>query len=358
MRFPRLIIYTDRIRNNAETISSLAKKKNISITGVTKATCGNIHVAKAMVEGGVHSLADSRLENLQNLRNYFGQNLPLMLLRLPMLSKVDEVVAITDVSLNSELQVIKALGLAAAQQRKTHGIILMVDLGDLREGIWPDMLLDTVKAIRDYPGVDLQGLGTNLTCYGGIIPDEDNLGQLLHMVEETENLLGKELQWISGGNSSSLHLLLQERMPEGINELRIGETILIGNDTGLNKPFPNTRDDGFILQAELIEEKIKPSVPIGNVGRDAFGRIPKKPEDRGKRRRGILAIGEQDMQAGGLKPMDKGVDILGSSSDHLLLDITDSEKKLCIGDYVSFTVDYGNLLRAMTSSYVEKVVLS
>ncbi len=356
MSFPRIVIHTGRIKENAQTISELARKDGISISGVTKATCGNVHVAKAMLEGGVNGFADSRLSNLRNLRNYFGKDVTLLLLRLPMLSKVDEVVETADASLNSEIRVIEALSRAAKKQGKKHGIMLMVDLGDLREGLWTDDVMEAARFVEKLPGVYLQGLGTNLTCYGGILPTEENLGKLVEIGHNIQEDLGKEICYISGGNSSSLHLL-GTGIPRGINHLRVGETILIGNDTALSEPFPGTRADTFVIQAELIEAKVKPSVPIGKVGVDAFGRIPKKPEDRGLRRRGILAIGEQDIQPEGLTPMDPGVDILGASSDHLLVDINDNPDELRIGDYLSFTVDYGNLLRAMTSSYVEKVVL-
>ncbi len=356
MSFPRIVIHTDRIKENAKTISELARKDGISITGVTKATCGNVHVAKAMLEGGVNGFADSRVKNLRNLRNYFGHDVTLLLLRLPMLSKVEEVVETADASLNSEVRVIEALSNAAEKLGKRHGIMLMVDLGDLREGLLPDKVLETARFIEKLPGVYLQGLGTNLTCYGGILPTEENLGQLVEIAQDIQKDLGKQLCYISGGNSSSLHLL-GTGIPHGINHLRVGETILIGNDTALSEPFPGTRADTFVLQAEIIEAQVKPSVPTGKVGVDAFGRIPKKPEDRGLRRRGILAVGEQDIQQDGLTPLDPGVDILGSSSDHLLVDITDNPDELRIGDYLSFTVDYGNLLRAMTSPYVHKIVL-
>ncbi len=356
MSFPRIIIHTGRIKENAHVISQLALRDGISITGVTKATCGNVHVAKAMLEGGVNGLADSRLSNLRNLRNYFGNDVTLLLLRLPMLSRVEEVVETADASLNSEISVIKALSSAAERQGKKHGIMLMVDLGDLREGLLPDDVREAARVVNSLPGVYLQGFGTNLTCYGGILPTEENLGELVDIAQEIQQDLGKELCYISGGNSSSLHLL-GTGIPRGINHLRVGETILIGNDTALSEPFPGTRADTFVLQAELIEARVKPSVPIGKVGVDAFGRVPKNPEDRGLRRRGILAVGEQDIQPDGLTPMDPGVDILGASSDHLLVDINDNPDELRIGDYLSFTVDYGNLLRAMTSPYVNKVVL-
>lgn len=357
LRFPRLIIHTERIKYNAELITKLTQKHGISLTGVTKGACGNVAVAKAMIEGGVSSLADSRLVNLHKLRNYFGQDLSLLLLRLPALSDIEQVVEVADVSLNSEFEIIEALDRAAMQRGKKHGVILMIDLGDLREGIWPDQAIEITSKICKLKHVFLQGIGTNLTCYGGVLPTQNNLNQLVEIANEVQKKCTYQLCYISGGNSSSLYLLQEGKMPPDINHLRVGETILIGQDPALFKPFPQARRDTFTLQAELIEMKIKPSVPIGIVGRDAFGRIPAKATDKGKRLRGILAIGEQDINTDGLRPQAKGVEVLGASSDHLLIDLTDYEDEIKLGDYLSFDINYSNLLKTMTSPFVEKVVL-
>lgn len=357
MSLPYLNIYPKRVEENARALVDLAKKQDIDIFSVTKAVCANLEVAEAMLAGGVKALADSRILNLKKLREHFASKVELLLLRLPMLSEIEELVKIADYSLNSELKIIETISKEACKQNKKHGIILMVDLGDLREGLWPDQVLEVGLAIEELTGVYLHGLGTNLTCYGGILPTRKNLQQLVDLAEELAKKLGRKLPLISGGNSSSLHLIEREEIPLQINNLRIGETMLLGNDTGLNRPFPGTRADAFIFEAELIEIKEKPSVPIGQVGRDAFGRIPEKAEDRGIRKRAILAAGEQDINPAGLTPLEEGIEIVGASSDHLLVDITDSSREFELGDTISFTLAYGSLLRAMTSAYVTKRVI-
>ncbi len=356
MKHPRLLIHGHKVEENARCIAETAGEAGIKVTGVTKAVCGSTHIARAMLRGGVQGLADSRLENLQKLRRELGEEISLMLLRLPMISQAHEVVAIADMSLNSEMKVIRALHQAAKNQGKTHKVVLMIDLGDLREGVMPEEATEIALAVEALEGVELHGLGTNLTCYGGIIPTRENLGQLVSLAKDLESKVSRKLEMVSGGNSSSLHLIRPGEIPEGINNLRVGETILIGNDTGLNEPFPGTRSDTFILEAELIEIKEKPSVPYGPVGRDAFGRVPKKPKDRGRHLRGILAVGEQDINPEGLKPVQE-VEILGASSDHLLVDLSKLETEPQIGDRLAFTLDYGSLLRSATSPYVEKVIL-
>jgi predicted amino acid racemase len=71
-------------------------------------------------------------------------------------------------------------------------------------------------------------------------------------------------------------------------------------------------------------------------------------------RRAILALGMQDVDISAIKSRVK-VNVLGASSDHLILDARDSG--LEVGVEVRFDVNYGALLRAMTSPYVEKVYL-
>ncbi len=351
---PQVTIDLERIERNARTVVSWCAEAGISTFGVTKGACGMPQVARAMLRGGVQGLAESRFENIKRLREA-GIDAPIMLLRSPPLSLIDEVVRSVDVSLNSELAVIRELSRVAERMGRVHDIILMIDLGDLREGIWPDDLIPTVEQILELPGIRIAGLGTNLTCFGAIIPTEVNLGQLTDLAETVRKTFGLDLTYISGGNSSSLPLLLSGGMPKGINNLRIGEAILQGGrDTFLDTPRPELDRDVFLLSGELLEVKMKPSMPIGKSGVDAFGGRPVF-EDIGERLRGIVNIGREDAHIEGLLPVAPGIIVLGASSDHLILDVTDAANPPQVGDRVSFRMSYGALLAAMTSEYVEKI---
>ena len=104
-----------------------------------------------------------------------------------------------------------------------------------------------------------------------------------------------------------------------------------------------------------MELKEKPSLPIGEVGVDAFGQKPYY-EDRGIIKRAIIAIGQQDTDPGSMEPLDEQMDILGASSDHMILDVSKCTKAYKVGDVVSFKVGYGGMLKTATSPYVEKVI--
>ncbi len=353
MIYPKIKIDTKIIRDNVKTLVNFCDKEGISVAGVTKGFCGMPEIAKAYIDGGVAFLADSRVENLIKLKDI---HIPKILLRLPMISNVEDVVEYADISLNSEIETIRALSQAAIKNNKVHKIILMIDLGDLREGYFhKENLFRAVDKVLTLKGIKLIGLGTNLTCYSGVIPTHDNLNRLVALGEEIEKVYNIQLEVFSGGNSSSLHLLGNYK-DSRLNNLRLGESLMLGNETAYGETIEGTRDDAFTLQVEIIEIKDKPSVPEGEIGTDAFGNEPIFV-DRGIRQRALCAIGKHDMDFDSLYPLDKGVKVLGGSSDHLILDISDTDYDYKIGDIVEFKLAYIGIMRGMTSEYVKKEIV-
>ncbi|MBK5241764.1 ornithine racemase Orr [Clostridium sp.] len=348
--YPCVEVDLVKLTHNAKKVLAMCNEKNIDVTMVTKVFCANKPIVEAILSAGVKSVADSRIMNLKKMNDL---NCTKMMLRIPMISEAEEIVRYSDVSLNSELATIVKLGHAAKDSNKTHNIILMVDLGDLREGVLIQDLIKTVEKIIEIDNVKLIGLGTNLTCYGGVIPDRENLGKLIELKLDVEKTFGLNLSVISGGNSSSLYMVMNDTMPKEINQLRIGESIVLGRETAYGLHVPNCYEDAFILKGEIIEIKSKPTLPRGTIGMDAFGNKPDFKDD-GIRKRAIIAVGRQDIRLEGLTPMDKNISIFGASSDHLIIDVTDCEKELTVGDIVDFKIDYGCLLAAMTSPYIEK----
>lgn len=348
--YPRIEINLKKLEHNARRTVALCGKFGIEVASVTKGFCAYPQIAEALLRGGVKMLADSRLDNLKKLREF---PVPKMLLRIPMISELDQVVEYADIVLISELKTARILGEKALEKNKRQKVVIMVDLGDLREGFWLDGVVEAAGEMVKIDGIELIGIGTNLTCYGGVIPSTENLGNLVRYAEEIEKRYRINLAIISGGNSSSMHLVFDGSIPRKINNLRIGEAILLGRETVIDKERDNFYSDTFVLKAEVVEVKEKPSVPIGKIGKDAFGKIPVF-EDRGIRKRAIIAIGKQDVDPGDLIPVDQDIIILGGSSDHIILDVSDCRKDYQIGDIVAFNLTYGGMLRVMTSPYVTK----
>ncbi len=371
LEYPKLVVRLDRIRHNAKVVTNMCANEGMEVIGVTKGVCGETRVARAMIEGGCVGVGDSRLRNLIKLREG-GIKEEITMLRLPMPSNADAIVKYADISLNSEFRTISALSNASektlegsgkrGRERNKHRIILMIDLGDLREGVLVKHSEDMVKRIVKLKGVELVGVGTNLACYGGVIPTSKKMKQLSLVANAIRRDFGLEMPIVSGGNSANLTMIIanlgrkrKRTSHHLVNQLRIGEGILLGLESVSRTPVPGTVQDAFLLQGEIIEIKKKPSVPNGRTGQDAFGNKPKF-KDMGIRKRAIVAMGRQDISVEGLRPVAKGAEIMGASSDHLIVDITDAEGegKLVVGGIMSFIPNYTTMLRAMTSPYVRK----
>ena len=341
-----------KIEANARAIVSAVP--GVDIVGITKVTCGAPQVARAMLAGGVTALGESRLENVARLREA-GITAPVWLIRAPTPGLADETVRLVDVSAISEVTIAEALDAAASRARRRHGILAMVDIGDLREGMMPATLPAFLAAVSALEHLDVVGIGASLTCYGAIVPDEANLGMLADLTAAAQKQLGRKLI-ISGGSSTSIAPVVDGRAPVAIDNLRIGEAIVLGVDPATREPIPGIalHDDALTLSAPVIECFVKPSLPAGTAAQDAFGTVPAF-EDRGERRRAIVALGRQDAPPQSLRPVDPRVEVLGASSDHLVLDVHDLPVAPKVGDAIEFVPGYSAVLGLFTSEYVDKV---
>lgn len=351
MTAPRLEVDLDKIEANTRHLVEQLAPRGIRVTGVTKAALGSPGVGAAMMRGGASGLADSRVENLARLAEALPEAASRTLIRSPMLSQVDRVVRHATTSLNTGLTVLDALDLAARHQRRTHHVVLMVELGDLREGISPEAVVDLARETRVRRRLRLSGLGTNLACQSGVVPDEANMGELSRLVEKVESATGQSLAVVSGGNSANLPWALSGADPGRINDLRIGEAILLGTEPLHRTVLPGLHADVFRLIAEVIEVGVKQASPRGELGQTAYGDVLAAggPRRTGTFRQAILAIGRQDVLLDGLVA-PPGMEILGMSSDHLVID--QGDHRLEPGDEVCFQVGYGGLVQAMSSPFV------
>lgn len=356
--YPRIEINLQYLKENVAAIVKKCADCGIKISGVIKGTTGIPQCAKMFQEGGVYGIASSRLEQIEDAINE-GIDLPMLLLRVPMHSEVDEVVRLCDMSLNSEVSTLDLLNEAAAKQNKIHNVILMADLGDLREGFWDkdEMVKVATRVENEWDNLHLSGVGTNLGCYGSIEATADKLDELVAIAERIEKEIGRELEIISGGGTTSLPRVLLGDMPKRINHLRVGEGILLARDLdvfyGLDMSFMH--QDVYTLKAEVIEVKDKPSHPVGKISIDAFGHTPEYV-DRGIRKRALIGVGKVDYGSiDEIFPKDKGVEVIGASSDHTILDVEDAEREFKPGDIVSFGINYASIVYVTNCKNVQKV---
>lgn len=355
MTAPRLDIDLDKIHHNASLLVHRLAKRGISVTGVVKSTLGCPEIANTLLRAGVLTLGDSRLENIEALR-HAGVHATAALIRSPMPSQAERVVRSANFSFNTEIAVIRALSRSAQNARRTHGVVLMVELGDLREGIMPADLHTSVRETLSLPNIALLGIGTNLSCRSGVVPDDHNMAELSTLANSVDAAFSDQLKpglaMISGGNSANLRWALGDTEKGRINNLRLGESILLGCETLHRQPLAGLHTDAISLVAEVIELKTKPSKPWGTIAQNAFGEMVQSV-DRGRVHQAILAIGRQDVDPDGLIA-PSGVNILAASSDHLVAEI--SANRIRVGAEIRFGLNYSALLRAMTSPFVSRAM--
>lgn len=359
-KYPAIVIDHEMVRHNARTVNEWCQEQGIFLTGVIKGANGIVSVVEDYVAGGAKIIASSRLEQLKRCKDA-NIGVPLMMIRVPMLSELDEMVQIADYSLNSERVTLDALNKAAGEHKVVHKVVLMADLGDLREGFFNvDELVDTAVYVeKNLENLELAGVGTNLGCYGSVMATEEKMQELADIADRVEAAVGHKLEIVSGGATSSLMGVFDKYMPPQINMLRIGAAILTGPLEDMRTCYGYSEmdalsDAAFTLEAQVIEVKTKASHPIGQLGVDAFGQ---KPEyvDRGMRKRALVAIGRADYgEITDLVPTIEGMEVIGASGDHTILDIEDVKEPIEVGDIIRFKLKYSAILRITGSENVKR----
>jgi predicted amino acid racemase len=353
----RVLIDMDAIYENLETIGNWMENHGASWTVVTKVLCGHKETLKALQYMGVHSIGDSRLENLQTIERIHPE-FESWYLRVPDLTSVSDVIRLADVSLNSEIKAIEALNEEARRLDRIHGIVIMIELGDLREGILPGSLIDFYKHVFHLSNIEVKGIGANLGCLAGAVPTVDQFMQLILYRELLELKFEHSLKLISAGSSAVLPLVLDKQLPRPINHFRIGESIFLGTDLINGGILPGLRGDAIVLEAEIAEIKKKGLVPLAETTSMTpfISEVNEEltPGQRGYR--ALISIGNLDTEISGLTPVRSQYSIAGSSSDITVVNIGEEQDGLKVGDTIQFRPNYAAFVRLMNGKYIEKVL--
>ncbi len=347
------------LKHNYNYLDNLFKKNNIEWAPVLKLLCGNKTYLEYVLSLGNNQVADARLSNLKTIKT-IKPSAETIYIKPPAQKHIPKVVRVADVSFNTEFTTIKWLSEEAGRQGKTHRIIIMIEMGDLREGIMGESLMGFYKKVFELPNIEVAGIGTNLNCLNGVMPSKDKLIQLSLYEQLIEAKFGKKITGVSGGSSVMVPLLLKGLVPQGINHFRVGETLFFGNDLFDNSIIEGMKNDVFTLHAQIIEVTEKPSVPYGEMDTNPSGEtfeIDEVPDEAygSTQKRGILDIGLLDVSKSGfLTALDKKIEIIGASSDMLVVDLSKTKKVYKVGDVVKFKMDYMGALRVMNSKYISK----
>lgn len=351
-------LYRKKLEENYAFLDNIFTSRNIQWGVVTKLLCGNEIYLKEVISLGVREMHDSRISNLKKIKT-LDPDIQTVYIKPPAKRSIENIVKYADVSFNTEIYTIQQLSKEAQKQNKTHKVIIMIEMGDLREGVMGEELVEFYGNILKLPNIEIRGIGTNLNCLSGIMPTQDKLIQLSLYKQLIEAKFNITIAWVSGGTSVAIPLILKNARPMAVNHFRIGEALFFGKDLFTGETIEGMHNDVFKLYSEIIEITEKPDTPVGELGESGVGTsyVPSDSDDLGETSlRAILDIGLLDMQPQYIEAEDADIKIIDASSDMLVVDISSSQKKYKIGDLVSFKIQYMGALYLLNSDYIEKTI--
>ncbi|MBN7811683.1 alanine/ornithine racemase family PLP-dependent enzyme [Algoriphagus sp. H41] len=353
-----LTLDREKLKTNYQVLTRLFEDRGVDWGVVSKMLCGNKLFLQELIGLGITEVHDSRISNLAMVKR-IKRDVQTVYIKPVSKKNVGKMVEFADVSLNSELETIRMISAEAVLQGKNHKVIIMVETGDLREGVMGEQLIDFYEEVFQLPGIEVIGLGTNLNCLNGVMPSTDKLIQLSLYKQIIELKFGREIPWLSAGTSVTIPLMLSHQLPQGINHFRVGETLYFGVDLVKEELIEGMYGDVLELHAEIIELQEKPMLPTGVLGSNPRGEIAQIDESLyGKTSyRAILDVGLLDVSPEYLIPKDPDIEILGASSDMLIVNLGEDKKGLKVGETLTFTLKYMGALGLLNSDYVEKAVV-
>ncbi len=348
-----------KLRRNYHALNDLFNVEGISWGATTKLLCGNEDYLQEVLELGAREILDSRVSNLKTVKALCPEA-QTVYIKPPAKRAIPDIIRYVDVSFNTELHTIRALSDEAVRQNVSHKIIIMLEMGDLREGVLRDDIVDFYEKVFELPNIRVIGLGTNLNCLSGVMPSEDKLIQLGLYKKIIELKYDVTIPWVSAGTSVTVPLLQRGGVPNSVNHFRIGESLFFGLNLVTGETFEGFHDDVLTLHAEVIEVANKPMVPSGELGENPFGKKAAATDEGAPvptSHRVLVDVGYLDINPQYLAPVDERVTILDASSDIIVLDVGDNAIGLEVGDVVPFTLKYMGALHLMNSPYIDKLVI-
>lgn len=356
----RITLNKDKLATNFHYLDSLFQSHDIDWAVVSKLLCGNYPFLTELLKLPIKEICDSRLSNLKTIKE-ISSDVQTVYIKPPSQQIIEEIVRYADVSFNSESETIKLLSAEAQKQGKTHRVIIMIELGDLREGIMGVDLIEFYASIFELPNIEISGIGANLNCLNGVMPSQDKLIQLSLYKQLIETKFSKKIPWVTGGTSVTIPLLINHQLPAAINHFRVGETLFFGVNLFNDTVFKGMHNDVFELEANIIELTEKPKVPIGTLAANPQGDIKEiNIDDYGKvSKRAILDVGLLEISPDYLIPIEKDIEIIDASSDMLVVEISNSGDMTDyhVGNTMKFKLKYMGALGLLSSDYIEKKVI-
>jgi len=352
-----IVLNKEKLAHNFTFLNKLFKKHNIEWAVVSKILCGNKSYLQEVINLGIKQVCDSRVSNLKVIKS-INPNIETVYIKPPAKRSLKSIIKYADISINTEFETIKLLNEEAKKMKKVHKIMIMIEMGELREGVLGDDFIAFYESVFNLSNIEVVGIGTNLTCLYGVLPNQDKLIQLSLYEQLIEAKFNKNITYVSGGSSVTIPLIYKGLLPKSINHFRVGETLFLGTDVYNDSTIRNMEHNVFQFFAEIIELSEKPMVPSGEMGTNVEGEEYEfNDSDLGKNSyRAILDIGLLDVEDKHILPKDNDIEIAGSSSDMIVLDLGKNPKNYKVGDLIEFSLNYMGTLSVLNSKYIEKRV--
>ncbi|MBE9466911.1 MAG: alanine racemase [Bacteroidetes bacterium] len=346
-----------KLKSNFNYLNTLFKNNDIEWSIVSKVLSGNKIFLTELLKFDIKQVCDSRVSNLKVIKT-INPKIETVYIKPPAKRSITSVIKYADISMNTEFETIKLLSKEAQRQKKTHSIIIMIELGELREGVLGEDFMGFYESVFKLENIRVVGIGANLSCLYGVLPNHDKLIQLSLYEQLIEAKFNKQIPYVSGGSSVTIPLIFQNLLPKGINHFRVGETLFLGTDVYNNTKFKKMHSDVFMLYSEIIELTEKQTVPMGEMGTNVEGESYEFDQTNiGETSyRAIIDLGLLDVETDHLHLVDKSLKLAGASSDMLVIDLDENKKKYKVGDLIKFELDYMGILRIMSSKYIEKKI--
>ncbi len=363
-----LLIKTKKIIENIEKVSNLMESHSIEWTLIVKILSGHKKILREIIQNPIikriNSLGDSRLTGLRRIKE-INPDIITMYIKPPAIKYIPSIVEYADISLNSSFKTIEALNEEARKKKKVHKIVIMIEMGELREGVIRENILGFYDKVFKLSNIEIIGLGTNLGCMYGVEPTYDKMIQLSLYKQLLEARFNRKIPYISGGSSITLPLIKKRKIPAAINHLRIGQAVFLGTSPYDNEKFDCLSTDIFELSANIIEVEKKETTPSGSISEGNVGHIGsiEYPAEVYKSYRAIVDFGVLDVDIKNIKPKDKNISFFGTTSDMTVFDLglnkvkNSSNDKYKVGDRLKFVPNYMAVARLMNSKYISKRIL-
>ncbi|MFA7115815.1 MAG: alanine racemase [Bacteroidales bacterium] len=350
-----VILDPKKLKSNYDYLGTLFKRNSIKFSVVAKVLCGNKLFLTELLKFDLAQICDSRVTNLKEIKQ-INPNIETIFIKPPAKRSIPSVVKYADISMNTEVETIKLLSKEAKKQDKIHKIIIMIELGELREGVLGEDFMAFYESVFTLENIQVVGIGANLSCLYGVLPNHDKLIQLSLYKQLIEAKFNKRIPYVSGGSSVTIPLIFKNLLPKGINHFRVGETLFLGTDVYNNRKFKKMHSDVFSLFCQIIELIEKPIVPMGKMGTNVEGEsYDFNKQNIGKTAyRAIIDLGLLDVELNHIELVDKNLKVAGASSDMIVIDLDENKKKYKVSDFIEFRLDYMGILRIMNSKYIIK----